>query len=115
MKKLSKAQAQEWSDLIKKVNEAKDDLDGAWGRVESAVEDANTEVTKYNDALGAAAAFRDEIVGEMDDYMSERSDKWQEGEAGEAYSAWKDEWEGLDLDEIADIDIPDQPEPAHGD
>src|SRR5215469_7946709 len=99
MKKLSKAQAQEWSDLIKKVNAAKDDLDGAWGRVESAVEDANTEVTKYNDALGEAAAFRDEIVSDMDDYMSERSD----------------EWEGLDLDEITDVEMPDQPEPAHGD
>lgn len=55
----------------------------------------------------------------MDEYISERSEKWAESEAAEMYEAWKSEWETISFDEVddpnfVDVDefdsLPDEPE-----
>ena len=48
-----------------------------------------------------------DIVSEMETYYDERSEKWQEGDAGSAYADWKGEWEGLDC---ATVDLVDEPD-----
>lgn len=78
--------------LTAAVDEYNDALSTMWGEVERAQRD-------YNEAVSDAIDFRDEIVGEVETYMGERSEKWQEGERAESYENFKSEWEGVDLSE----------------
>jgi hypothetical protein len=46
--------------------------------------------------------------------MSEKSDKWLEGDRGQAYSTWKEYFENADLEESSleepdQIEVPDEP------
>lgn len=69
------------------------------------------ELREQADALrDEAFQHIDDAACAADDYHGERSEKWQEGEKGRAYSDWKDRLEslrdGLDsLPEIEPIDI----------
>ena len=74
---------------IRAFNEARESL---WGKVEDAI-------AEYNAAVEQAQEFRADIESAQDDYMSDKSEKWTEGEKGEAYSAWKDEW-GIEFEEL---------------
>ena len=65
-------------------NAAKDEL---WGNIQSALESYNETVTEANE-------WRHGIASEVDSYISDRSDKWQESDKGSAVSSWKDEFEG---------------------
>ena len=100
MKKLSKDQQKFRDDLVKR-------LDDALIGVNNAVEKANAAIDEYNVIVADVESYRDEIVSEMETYFDERSDKWQEGDAGSAYSEWKGEWENLDCSAIDQVDEPD--------
>jgi hypothetical protein len=93
MTKLSKDQQKKKDELFKKLEETKGALE--------------TALTSYNEVVGEVTEFRDEVVSEMDDYYSNKSDKWQEGEKGEAYSSWKDQWESFEIEEV-EIDLVDE-------
>lgn len=116
MKRLSKQQQQTRSQLIEALRKAQ-------SKLAKAVDDANAiidneiagAVDAYNEALGELSSFRDEIVGEMETYADERSDKWRESEAGSSYEEWKNEWEGLDMDELDQFEPLESPEPSHAD
>ncbi len=73
----------------------------------AAKEKLEEDQQKYNDELEKLRDFRDGIVSEMDDYIADRSEKWQEGERGQNYVSWKDEWEQLDLEPI-ELSLPDE-------
>jgi hypothetical protein len=98
-------------------------LEIAAAAVSKAIEEANAvienQVTSaigaYNDALANASTFRDEIVGDMELYADDRSEKWHESEAGETYQSWKGEWEGIDFSELDVPDTIDDPSPSHRD
>lgn len=71
----------------------------------------------YNEVLERAQAWVADIVSEADSAISDKSEKWQEGEKGQAASSWKDAWEQLDMEEVR-IDYPDElefDEPTHAD
>jgi hypothetical protein len=65
----------------------------------------------YNERVDDARAFAEGVASEMDDYMSDRSDRWQESDAGSAYSAWKEEWENADFSPLDMEDLPTVEEP----
>lgn len=48
-----------------------------------------------------------ELVGEMQQYFDDRSEKWQEGDSGDEYQAWIDsvEEQADALDEVADFSL----------
>lgn len=116
MKRLSKQEQQQRDSLVEamltarnKVCDAVDEYNNKISELWQPLEDALTE---YNNAVTDAQNFRDEIVGQMDDYIGERSEKWQEGDAGQAYQEWKDSWEALSLepfevDQPEGIDLPE--------
>lgn len=110
MKKLSKGQLAEKTKVGAALNTAAEDLRAAiekynetaaeqWVAVAEAVE-------KYNNAIAETDDFRNDVIATMEDFRAEKSDKWQEGEAGEAYGNWIQEWENIEL-ESCDIDQPD--------
>ena len=70
--------------------------------------------TAYNAARDAFNQWREQIVERMDEYEGERSERWQESEAGETFQAWREAWDqeiGDEVDEAiaenADGELPD--------
>lgn len=74
---------------VENYNESREEDD--WDEVSACV-------TSYNEAVEEANNFISARHDDMDEYYSGRSDTWQEGENGDAYSEWMDAWE-LELDE----------------
>jgi chromosome segregation ATPase len=100
MKKLTKDQLAARDDLMKRLREAGE-------HIAPAIEAANAAIDAYNAILADVETWRDEIVGEMESYVEERSEKWHESDAASEYSDWKGEFEGLDASEIDALDIPE--------
>lgn len=111
LKKLSKNDLAAREDLVKRLNEAFSALNNSIDEFNSALQARWAEVEDaqnvYNAVIGDAQAWRDEIVGQIDDYIGERSEKWHEGDKAEAYETFKGEYEGLDLTE-SDMSAPDE-------
>lgn len=115
MKALTKQQKTDKDALVTRLRAGKEKLDAAiasfnaaraaeWAKVEAAL-------TSFNEAVVAAGEMRDEVVGAIDDYMGERSEKWQDSEVAERYVEWQSQWEELhceevELDEPEDLDLP---------
>jgi uncharacterized protein YukE len=113
VKKLSKTQQNELNAHVTDLATKKQEIDDTWEKFEQAWRELATAIGEYNTSLAAVTEWRDGIVQEMSDYLGERSEKWQEGDAGQAYQAWMDEWEGLDLEEVDTPDMPDAPDFDH--
>ena len=116
MKKLSKSALTERDEFVAQLSEKREEA-------EAALSAASDAVSEYNKLIGEVEEWRDRIVGEMDDYISERSEKWAESEAASNYESWKSAFEDLDfskIDEVAtDVDssleeeleaLPEQPD-----
>jgi DNA repair exonuclease SbcCD ATPase subunit len=84
-------------------------LTEASAAIEAAVSELNEAIGKFNEALDDARALRDEVAGDIQDYIDDKSERWQEGDTGREWSAWKDAIEGIDLDDVdeVDVDVPD--------
>lgn len=123
MKKLSKEQVAERNEHQNKVQEAWADLDKAVTAFNDAKREAWAKVedahTAYLEEVQAANEWRDGIATEASDYYGERSEKWQEGDAGSQYGAWVEalgnEFDEPDsLDEPDDLDAPEDVSDAIG-
>ena len=108
MTKLTKEQIKEREALSANIRKQKDALNEAIGDFNDAMLAASSEVTgalaNYNEAVEAANTFQQDIASEIDNFISDKSEKWQEGERGEAYTAWKEIWE--EELETFDVDLP---------
>lgn len=112
MKRLNKDHQAERDRLRNLLQEKSAAIESAWGDFEGAHETLVNAVDEYNGAIQEVAEWRDGIVSEMQDYYDERSERWQEGDAGQEYDSWKDEWENGDFEELETPELPDQPEGA---
>ena len=90
MKKLTKSQQADYNQLREAV--------------EVAIGEANAAIIAANEARQRFEDFRDGIHADIDAYFEEKSEKWQEGDAGSAYSSWRDEWDEQICDEISEIE-----------
>ena len=63
-----------------------------------------TAIDNYNSMIREVRELRDEIVTAVDDYVAERSEKWQESERAGEYADFKSFWEDMELEEV---DVPD--------
>jgi hypothetical protein len=114
MKRLSKGQKQQRADLVTRLNDAAEAVRAALAVVNTEIAGKlNSAIENYNLVVSVVEAFRDEIVSEMENYASDRSDRWQKSEKGDRHEAWKQEWEGLDVTALDAIDEIDEPEMAH--
>lgn len=108
MKKIDNKTWERFTEAHAKLSEAK-------AEAEALIEATNAKLAELADAANAA---RDEALSALDDaateaetYYDERSEKWQEGDAGQAYSEWKDELanarDALGEDISLEIDTPE--------
>ncbi len=111
MNKLSKEQLKAREEAVENLNKAaelfrtavevyNDELKIAWSGLETA------RIT-FNEAIEEANAFRQSMLDDMQNFYDEKSEKWQEGDKGQAYQSWMDYWSN-EFDQISDIDEPDE-------
>lgn len=115
MKKLNKEQLAKLEQFKEAIGDERDALEleidaynalmsETWNRVESAL-------TKLNEKIVEAEEWRAEMAAEMQQYFDERSERWQEGEAGCAYQDWINEWDQylteVELEAPEDVEMPD--------
>lgn len=111
MKRLNKTQIAQRDAVIDKMKTARDALEKAFSDAYDAGGTINNAWDLYQAAVQEAASFRDDIVSAMDDYASERSEKWSESDAGQNFESWKSDWEGIEL-ELGELENPDLDEIA---
>lgn len=103
------------ADLRLKATEVQTALGVFNGTVHEELSTLNSAVVEYNELLGNARTIiedaRDAAQGEYDD----KSERWQEGERGEAVQEWLNELEGLELDdmELYEVEPLANFDPAH--
>lgn len=97
--------------IMDDLNAAVAGIDEVWPALEEAIQAVNVKIDAYNEALGAARGFTEDMVSAIDAYMSEKSEKWLDGEAGQSFTEWKSGIESESLDDLEHIEVPDKPEP----
>lgn len=111
MKRLNKGQLLE-------ISVAVDACAEACGEVEAAVEAYNKALEAPREALLSAVAGYNEKIEDLKamyldlaqqgrDYFDDRSEKWQEGDAGQAYNEWLEQLENPEIESV-EIDLPDE-------
>lgn len=111
MKKLTKQQIDERSKLCARLRLAA-------AAVETQIADYNRKTSElgcdvtaaidgYNSAVQDAKEFAEQIACDAQAFIDDRSERWVESDAGKDYVAWKDEWEGAELEEIS-VELPDE-------
>lgn len=108
MKKLSKEQLETKRDLIARLKENHEGLDDKLSAILSEIDEFNNSIDEFNYLVDEVESFIDEITSDQTNYFSDRSEKWQESEAGERYAEWMLEWEEAytSLERIERIDYP---------
>src|SRR5260221_11382810 len=92
------------ADAAKKLGQAID----AWNEATSPLrERIEAAAEAYNEKIAELNSVYTDISQEAADYFSARSERWQEGKAGQAYQEWIDRLEEPDIEEAA-IELPDR-------
>lgn len=117
MTKLSKAQLVDWDAHQQKLTDCRDTLESGLGKFNAAIqglweEHVTPALEAYNEALADASEFTGGIASDIQDYIGERSEAWQNGERGQAFTSWAEEWENITLDDVsleppAELDLSD--------
>jgi hypothetical protein len=112
MKKLSKHDRERLTEAAANMASTYDDLDTLFNDFTEAAAKLFEELEGFQET---AREVMDDAAMEADNYFDERSEKWQEDEAGERYGEWRDTLRQL-ADELAetqerpDISSPDRPD-----
>lgn len=70
-------------------------------------EDVEKAVSEYNEAVERARDFSSEVAVNFEVEIADKSEKWQEGERGQAAAEMQQEWDGASFDEYV-IEFPDE-------
>lgn len=110
MKKLSADQEGKREAFANDLDKLFDELKEAHGKFEDVVSEYNIAVTAINEKISDIKEFVTEITTDIQQFIDDKSEKWQEGDAGESYGNWRDAWEELETEEVQGIDMPTDPE-----
>lgn len=115
MQKLDKARTTELADLVRRLEAAKSALETEVDRFNAILfnqfDEVKASVDSYNDLVRETNDFLAATYADMEIFFSEKSERWQEGERGEAYSTWMNEWGislgDIQIDAVDEIEMPD--------
>jgi len=116
MKKLSREHEKERSELVDRLNNRRALVEESIAEFNTALADhrrpVDAAIEAYNEAVEAAKDFADRVAGDAQAYYDDRSERWQEGDAGAAYADWINAWETASFDNVeveipADLEEPD--------
>ena len=106
MKKLTADMAGKREQFAKELSELFSTVEEHYTKVDDAVTAYNLCVEEFNTKLSDVAEFIVEVTTEMENYADDKSDKWKEGDAGEAFEQWKSTWEEFDADPLELMELP---------
>lgn len=117
MKKFSKEHIGKLDDLVGELNAAWAEVEEEKSQIELVLVTLNENITTYNALLEGIREFVEELAGTAEEYQGERSEKWAESDAGQAYQAWIDEIRNVGLDDVEAVNIdelglPEEPDHA---
>lgn len=113
MNRFNKAQLKQFEELQMKLRKSFDELEeevvncnstilAAWEKVEASR-------GAYNEIVAEVETFREEIHSAMEDFSSDKTDRWTESDRGQAYHAWMEEWgeswDELELEQPAEVSL----------
>jgi predicted nucleic acid-binding Zn-ribbon protein len=109
--KLTKHDAARRAEHVEKLTEAAAKLEDAVVVFNAGLEQLKGPLTaalaEYNSVLAEARGFAEDIASQADSELDEKSERWRDSDRGQAAVAFKDEWEGLALDEL-ELELPDE-------
>lgn len=107
MKKIPKATRDNLDDLALKIASTGDTINAVVKKINDLIANELTAaIAAHNEARADLTSALEEIAQDIDSYISDRSEKWQEGDTGQAYSAWKNSVESAGSD-IFEVIAPD--------
>lgn len=110
MKKLDKATLERLAKMREEVRSLQDDLGAEVETFNEKVAELFSGVeairVNLNEKIQEANTLIEEIHGDMESFFDEKSEKWQEGDSGQEFQSWMQEWE-TELEEIDELDIPE--------
>lgn len=107
MKKLSKQQIEDRDALVVSLRETESSINQMIEEANSIIAKINGEKVKLESVISDVESWRDDIVTDLEAYIDDRSEKWQESETGEKYRDWKTQFDDIplgDVDEIEEIE-----------
>ena len=110
MHKFSKADIERISELRSKLREAADEIVTAYEPLNSEVAHINTLLEAYNELLTEANGVIEDIASEVQSEIDDKSEKWQEGDRGQAIIDWQSDLENFEfeaLEMLDDIEVPE--------
>lgn len=111
-KSLSAAIVKRRAEFLDKLRQAKDSLEAAVERFdrEMAVNRENVEerLNAYNTILACLRDLRDETVSDLEAVAEDKSDRWQESQAGQDHAAWVERLNDVELDDV-EVEFPEEP------
>lgn len=106
MNKLSKDQQKKLEDIRQRWTTARDALDVAQAdaneKIAQVQSDLSDKIADLNALVEEANGIREEIEADAQSYYDEKSEKWQEGDRGSAYSEWISAWQN-EVEEIEEV------------
>ena len=109
--KLDKGDTARKVKLVEELQEARGELEDAVSVYNAAVAELkaplDAAVEKYNDVLEEARGFAEDIGNTADGEFDDKSEKWQEGERGQAAREWIDARQQAAFDAY-EIEYPDE-------
>lgn len=106
------------ADQIKRQRELALSLESISAEITEAVQALNATIAatregveslmnRYNEQIREVGVFMRSVHDQQENYFDERSTNWQEGDAGQSYESWMDEW-NTDLEELDEVELPDE-------
>lgn len=84
-------------------------------RKKELAEQLEVAVARLKDIIEEAEGFRQEVYDSMEEYYVEKSERWQEGDNGVAYTEWMNQWDyEVCFDEEVFEDFSGLPESVNG-
>ncbi len=112
--KLTKDETGQRQELSRKLSEAAAKLSGAIDAFNAGLEQLKAPVEaaadEYNSLISDAREFAENIASQADADIGDKSDRWTESDRGQAAVQWRDEWQGISMDDV-DVQYPDDIDP----
>jgi len=100
MKTLSKQDQEQLSKLLDAIHSAESAIGSIAEEFEPIIEKINEAIERYNESLTDLESFCSDTAQAISDYISDRSDAWQEGDRGQQYQQWQGAWEEFSFDQL---------------
>lgn len=106
--KVTKEEAERLEALADKLGNARefleDELDDLNRQIRESLDTINFKIAGYNELLEEARGIIDDVHSQGESDFDDKSEKWQEGERGEATREWLESLESIRDDDLGDIE-----------